>query len=77
MEGWIVPPPKEPEKSREEFARERREKVRWLARRGLLRSPRIREAMLKVPREEFIPLFYRDYAYLEVPLPLQSGACPL
>ena len=80
MEGWIVPPPKEPEKSREEFARERREKVRWLARRGYLRSPRIREAMLKVPREEFIPFLYRDYAYLEVPLPLPGEqatiSCP-
>lgn len=36
--------------------------------------------MLKVPREDFIPLFYRDYAYLEVPLPLPGEeatiSCP-
>jgi len=35
--------------------------------------------MLKVPREAFIPDLYRDYAYLEVPLPLPGEAtisCP-
>ena len=80
MEGWIVPPPKEPVKGPEELRREREKKVGWLERHGYLRSPRIREAMLAVPREEFIPLFYRDYAYLEVPLPLPGAqatiSCP-
>jgi len=36
--------------------------------------------MLKVPREDFIPPLYRDYAYLEVPLPLPGEeatiSCP-
>ena len=36
--------------------------------------------MLKVPREDFIPPEYRDYAYLEVPLPLPGEkatiSCP-
>lgn len=80
MEGWIVPPPREPVKSRKELARERRRKVEWLVRHGYLRSDLIREAMLKVAREEFIPLLYRDYAYDEVPLPLPGEqatiSCP-
>ncbi|MBO3803917.1 MAG: protein-L-isoaspartate(D-aspartate) O-methyltransferase [Candidatus Brockarchaeota archaeon] len=56
--------------------------VRRLIRQGFLRSPPIREAMLKVPRERFVPLQYRDYAYQEVPLPLpgdgrnQTISCP-
>jgi protein-L-isoaspartate(D-aspartate) O-methyltransferase len=68
--GWIVPPPREPGKTAEELGREREEKVRWLIKRGYLRSERIREAMLKVKREDFMPRLYRDYAYKEVPLPL-------
>lgn len=80
MSGWIIPPPKEPTKSREEFLKERQEKVRWLIRHGFLKSQRIKEALLKVPRENFIPPFYRDYAYLEVPLPLPGEkatiSCP-
>jgi protein-L-isoaspartate(D-aspartate) O-methyltransferase len=77
MPGWIVPPPREPVKSREEFRREREEKVAWLIRQGLLRSERIKAALLKVPREEFIPFFYRDYAYEEVPLPLPGEAATI
>ncbi len=80
MQGWIIPPPKEPAKSKEEFKKEREEKVRWLLRHGYLRSERIKDAMLKVPREEFIPPLYRDYAYLEVPLLLPGEkatiSCP-
>lgn len=70
MYGWRIPPPKKPTKSKEAFARERREKVAWLTKEGLLKSERIRQALLKVPREDFIPAPYRDYAYLEVPFPL-------
>lgn len=80
MPGWLVPPPKEPVKTAEDFRRERQEKVAWLERQGLLRSERIRAAMLKVPREAFIPRLYRDYAYEEVPLPLPGEqatiSCP-
>jgi len=80
MIGWIVPPPKKPEKTKEEFLEERVQKVRWLIEEGFLRSERIIKAMLKVPREEFIPEIYRDYAYLEVPLPLPGDnatiSCP-
>lgn len=75
--GWTVPPPKAPQKSKEEFRIEREEKVRWLIRYGYLRSERIREAMLKVRREDFIPSLYRDYAYLEVPLPLPGESATI
>ncbi len=80
MIGWIVPPPREPVKSRHELERERRLKVGWLIRHDYLRSDPIREAMLKVAREDFIPFLYRDYAYEEVPLPLPGEqatiSCP-
>jgi len=70
MAGWIIPPPKEPTKSARDFQKERADKVRWLAKRGYLKSERIKQALLKVPREDFIPSSYRDYAYLELPFPL-------
>ena len=59
MHGWIVPPPKEPAKSTGEFERERAAKVEELAGAGLLKSERIRGALLQIPREEFIPYLYR------------------
>lgn len=80
MDGWIIPPPKAPTKTKEELRKERQEKVQWLIRHGYLRSERIKQAMLKVPREDFIPRLYRDYAYQEVPLPLPGKkatiSCP-
>jgi len=80
MQGWIIPPPKEPTKSNNQFKREREQKERWLTRHGYLRSERIRNALLKVRREDFIPSSYRDYAYREVPLPLPGKqatiSCP-
>lgn len=78
--GWIIPPQTEPRKTRDEFRQEREAKVRQLIADGLLRSERIRSALLAVPREEFIPRRYRDYAYQEVPLPLPGAratiSCP-
>jgi hypothetical protein len=79
MVGWIIPPPKKSIKTSEEFSRERIAKVKDLQARGFLRSPLLAAVMLKVPREEFIPPLYRDYVYLEVPLPLPGEAtisCP-
>lgn len=80
MQGWLVPPAKEPSKSREDFERERAAKVEWLTREGLLHAERIRRALLAIRREDFIPRRYRDYAYLEVPLPLPGEqatiSCP-
>ena len=80
MPGWIVPPPKAPVKTAAQHALERRRKVRWLEAQGLLGSARIRAALLKVQREDFVPSEYRDYAYEEVPLPLPGAmatiSCP-
>jgi len=80
VSGWIVPPPKRPTKRRRDFDEERAAKVRGLTAQGLLRSERIKQALLKVRREDFIPPNYRDYAYLEVPLPLPGKgstiSCP-
>lgn len=58
MYGWRIPPPKGPTKDRTTFEQ------------ALLKSARIKRALLAVPREDFIPTRYRDYAYMEVPLPL-------
>jgi len=80
MRGWIIPPPKEPTKRGEEFAKERAAKVCWLVEQGYVKSPRIKDALLRVAREDFIPREYRDYAYLEVPFPLPGEratiSCP-
>lgn len=80
MQGWIIPPPKESTKSEEEFRKEREKKIKWLLRKGYLKSDRLKEAVLKVPRENFIPFMYKDYAYLEIPLPLPGKkatiSCP-
>lgn len=77
MAGWIVPPPKAPTKSEAAHAHDRRRKVRELEARGLLTSARIKAALLKVRREDFIPREYRDYAYQEVPLPLPGAAATI
>ena len=79
-DGWLIPPPSEPVKSDEDLRREREAKVAELERRGLLRSERLREAMLTVRREDFIVVRYRDHAYEEIPLPLPGEratiSCP-
>jgi len=72
--GWVVPPPKQPVKTKEELLKERKSKVEELSAQGLIRSKPMARAMLKVPREDFVPEIYRDYTYLEVPLPL-PGRC--
>jgi protein-L-isoaspartate(D-aspartate) O-methyltransferase len=80
MSGWLTPPPSRPLKSDEQLRGEREAKIVELGRRGLLRSERLRGAMLTVAREDFIPSRYRDHAYEEVPLPLPGEratiSCP-
>jgi protein-L-isoaspartate(D-aspartate) O-methyltransferase len=80
MRGWIIPSPIEPIKTKEEFEAERVAKVTWLIQHDYLKSERIKDALLKVPREDFIPDNYRDYAYEEVPFPLPGErstiSCP-
>ena len=80
MSGWFIPPPGLPLKGEADLRLEREAKVAELARRGLLRSQRLRRAMLGVRREDFIPTAYRDHAYEEIPLPLPGEratiSCP-
>jgi protein-L-isoaspartate(D-aspartate) O-methyltransferase len=79
-DGWLIPLPSQPVKSDEDLRREREAKIGELERRGLLRSERLRRAMLTVRREDFIPSGYRDHAYEEIPLPLPGEratiSCP-
>jgi protein-L-isoaspartate(D-aspartate) O-methyltransferase len=77
MRGWTVPPPKPPTKTASQLAIERQLKVSALEAQGLLKSERIKVALLKVPREDFIPPEYRDFAYEEVPLPLPGTAATI
>src|SRR5215216_453709 len=80
MSGWFIPPPARPVKSDDDLRLERETKVAELGRGGLLRSERLRRAMLTVRREDFIPSLYRDHAYEEIPLPLPGEratiSCP-
>jgi len=77
MRGWPIPPPKPPIKTATQFALERQLTVTALEAQGLLTSERIKAALLKVPREDFIPPEYRDFAYEEVPLPLPGTAATI
>lgn len=53
-----------------DWAGERRQMVeRQLIRRGI-RDPRVLEAMLRIPREEFIPQEYRHLSYADEPAPI-------
>ncbi|MEM1663266.1 MAG: protein-L-isoaspartate O-methyltransferase [Pyrobaculum sp.] len=45
-----------------------------LVREGVIKSERVRRAMLSVPREEFVMPEYRSMAYEDRPLPLFAGA---
>ena len=80
MFGWIIPPPKPSRKSKETFEHERLRKVTSLKEEGFLKSKIIEDAMLKIPREEFLPFDYRDHSYKELPFPLPGKnstiSCP-
>lgn len=57
-------------KGSNDFKAQREEAVKRLIQEGVLRSENIIKAFLKVPREEFLPLQYRRYAYIDTPLPI-------
>ena len=48
--------------------------VAELVKEGVIKSERVKNAMLKVPREEFVTPEYRMMAYEDRPLPLFAGA---
>lgn len=57
------------EKTTQDFAEQRRRLVEQLKAEGI-NSQAVRNAMLKVPRHEFVPLSYRHAAYKNSPLPI-------
>ncbi len=55
------------------FKKRREQLISKLISEGVLKNPRVIKAMLRVPREEFVPPRYREYAYVDSPLPTMSG----
>ncbi|MEM3607268.1 MAG: protein-L-isoaspartate(D-aspartate) O-methyltransferase [Candidatus Bathyarchaeia archaeon] len=55
------------------FAESRRRLVDALIREGILRDEKVIDALLKVPRELFVPSEYKGYAYADTPLPIGYG----
>jgi len=58
---------------RESFEEQRRKAVEDLKAQGVIRSRKVEEAMLRVPREKFVPEKFRSQAYLDAPLPIGWG----
>ena len=56
-----------------EYVELRRKLVENLWREGVIKSRKVKEAMLKVPREKFVPENLRSQAYLDMPLPIGYG----
>jgi protein-L-isoaspartate(D-aspartate) O-methyltransferase len=56
-----------------EYVELRMKLIENLWREGVIRSQKVKEAMLKVPREKFIPERLRSQAYLDMPLPIGYG----
>ncbi len=56
-----------------DFVSERKKLIERLELEGVIRSEKVRKAMLKVPREEFVLPEYRKYAYIDSPLPILKG----
>lgn len=55
------------------FEEERKYLVKKLIEEGYIRRKEVAEAMLKVPREEFVPPEHREHAYVDAPLPIGYG----
>src|SRR6266705_6480627 len=62
-----------PDTVTDEFAAARRAMVEDQIRKRGVASPRVLEAMLSVPRHEFVPEEFRADAYADKPLPIGEG----
>ncbi|MEQ9715729.1 MAG: protein-L-isoaspartate O-methyltransferase [Candidatus Asgardarchaeum sp.] len=60
-------------KNLKSFTEEKKRIVKYLKRAGFVRSDRVINAFLKVPREEFVRPEYRKHAYDDTPLPIGCG----
>ena len=47
--------------------------IEKLIREGYIKSKRVIDALLKVPREEFVPEHLKEYAYVDTPLEIGHG----
>lgn len=56
-----------------DFAEKRERLVKRLIEEGILKKPEVIRAMLRVPREEFVPPELREHAYIDSPLPTLEG----
>lgn len=56
-----------------DFAEKRERLVKRLIEEGILKKPEVIRAMLRVPREEFVPEELREHAYIDSPLPTLEG----
>ncbi len=54
-------------------AKNRKKLVEHLVNQGYIQTEMVKKAMQAVPREEFIPLEQKPYAYLDRPLPIGEG----
>ncbi|MGC9149042.1 MAG: protein-L-isoaspartate(D-aspartate) O-methyltransferase [Sulfolobales archaeon] len=52
------------------FRDQRERLIRYLVAEGYIKSDKVRKAMEKVPRESFVLPQYRQYAYVDTPLPI-------
>jgi protein-L-isoaspartate(D-aspartate) O-methyltransferase len=57
----------------ESLAEKREWLIKSLIEEGILKKPEVINAMLKVPREEFVPAELKDHAYMDSPLPSLEG----
>jgi protein-L-isoaspartate(D-aspartate) O-methyltransferase len=62
-----------PDAGVDEFAAARRAMVEDQVRRRGIASPRVLEAMLSIPRHEFVPAEFQADAYADKPLPIGEG----
>jgi len=58
---------------KDSFPELRKKAVESLITQGILKTPSIIGAILKVPREEFLPPDVKQHAYVDSPLPIGSG----
>ena len=56
-----------------EVAEARRKTILRLYKLGVIKRQEVLRAMLRVPREEFLPPEYREYAYMDTPIPIGYG----
>ena len=52
---------------------QKRKVIEKLIREGYIKSKRVINALLKVPREEFVPEHLKEYAYVDTPLEIGHG----